>query len=365
MSLHRYVTLGRSGLRVSPFCLGAMTFGEEWKFGSNPVDSKRVIDAFLAHGGNFIDSANMYNRGNSEKILGEHFKDAAKRDRAVIATKFSGNLFPSDPNGGGSSRKAILRACDESLRRLQTDYIDLYWLHFWDKQTPIEETVAAIDTLVQSGKVRYFGISDTPAWKVTQAIYEVERQGLSRAARPIALQVEYSLLQRTVEGELIPMARELGLGVTPWSPLKYGILTGKYTRTSRPTEGRSTTGWIDRNLTDHAYGVVDLLIAIAKEAGCTPAQAALAWVQTKPGVASSIIGARTVEQLDDNIKALDVTLSPQQIARLDEATKPSLNFPHDFLAGAQTQIHGAVPMTINGETPEASDLLPKVDGERF
>jgi aryl-alcohol dehydrogenase-like predicted oxidoreductase len=365
MPLNHYVTLGRSGLRVSPFCLGAMTFGEEWKFGSNPTDSKRVIDAFLAHGGNFIDSANMYNHGNSEKILGEYFKDPAKRDRAVIATKFSGNLFPGDPNGGGSNRKAILRACDESLRRLQTDYIDLYWLHFWDKQTPMEETMAAIDTLVQSGKVRYFGFSDTPAWKVTQAIYEVERQGLSRAARPIALQIEYSLLQRTVEGELIPMARELGLGVTPWSPLKFGILTGKYTRTSRPKEGRSTTGWIDRNLTDHAYAVVDLLIATSKELGCTPAQVALAWVQGKAGVASSIIGARTVEQLEDNIKALDVKLTAAQTARLDELTKPSLNFPHDFLAGAQTQIHGAVPMTINGETPAASDLLPKVDAERF
>ena len=228
MPLDHYVTLGRSGLRVSPFCLGAMTFGEDLGWGSSVKESESIIDRYLGLGGNFIDTANVYTKGHSEKIIGDHVgRHRNKRDRLVIATKFSANLYVGDPNGGGSSRKSIVAACEQSLRRLQTDYIDLYWLHNWDQLTPIEETMAALDDLVHAGKVRYLGVSDTPAWKVTQAQLIAQFRGW---APFVGLQIEYSLLERTVEGELMPMARELGLGVTPWSPLKAGILSGKYTR---------------------------------------------------------------------------------------------------------------------------------------
>ena len=222
MPLNHYVTLGRSGLRVSPFCLGAMTFGEDWGWGSSVEDSEAIIDRFLERGGNFIDTANVY----TERALGEDHRRPPRprpgtRDRVVIATKFFGNLYAGDPNGGGAGRKAIVAACEQSLRRLQTDYIDLYWMHCWDKLTPIEETMRALDDLVRAGKVRYIGFSDTPAWKVAQAQMIAHFRGWTPL---VALQIEYSLLERTVEGELMPMARELGLGVTPWSPLKGGVL---------------------------------------------------------------------------------------------------------------------------------------------
>ena len=228
MSLKDYVTLGHSGLRVSPLCLGAMTFGEDWGWGSSVKESEAILDHYLERGGNFIDTANAYTKGHSEKIIGDHIgRHPSKRDRVVIATKFLSNLYRGDPNGGGAHRKAVVSACEHSLRRLGTGYIDLYWMHAWDPTTPIEETLRALDDLVRDGKVRYIGFSDTPAWKC------VEAQMLSRFrgwAPLIALQIEYSLLERTVEGDLLPMAREFGLGVTPWSPLKSGVLTGKYTR---------------------------------------------------------------------------------------------------------------------------------------
>ena len=215
MPLNSYLTLGRSGLRVSPFCLGAMTFGEDLGGGSGASveDSEAILAHYLEQGGNFIDTANAYTRGHSEKIIGDFFQQRkGKRDRAVIATKFFMNLFAGDPNGGGAGRKAIVAQCEESLRRLQTDYIDLYYIHNWDRFTPIEETMSALDDLVKSGKVRYVGFSDAPAWKVAQAQTIAHFRGWSSL---IALQIEYSLMQRTVEGELIPMAEELGLGVLP------------------------------------------------------------------------------------------------------------------------------------------------------
>jgi aryl-alcohol dehydrogenase-like predicted oxidoreductase len=199
MPLNHYVTLGRSGLRVGPFCLGTMTFGKEWgPMGSEPEESQRILDRYVDLGGNFIDTANGYTKGHSEAIIGDHLAhDRKKRDRVVIATKFTTNMFLGDPNGGGANRKAIVAQCEESLRRLKTDYIDLYWLHAWDKTTPIDETMRALDTLVESGKVRYLGFSDTPAWKVAQA----QTMALLRDWSPlVALQIEYSLLQRTVEG---------------------------------------------------------------------------------------------------------------------------------------------------------------------
>src|SRR5215831_4016053 len=233
MSLTDYVTLGRSGLRVSPFCLGTMTFGEDWGWGSTPAESAAILGRYLGRGGNFIDTANVYTRGHSEAIIGEAIgSNRARRDRIVIATKFFGNLYPGDPNAGGAGRKSLTAACEQSLRRLKTDYIDLYWMHCWDHHTPIDETTRGLDDLVRAGKVRYIGFSDTPAWKV------VEAQMLARFhgwAPVTAIQISYSLVERTVEGDLIPMAREFGLGVTPWSPLAGGVLTGKYTRENAST----------------------------------------------------------------------------------------------------------------------------------
>src|SRR5579862_6852840 len=319
MTLQNYVSLGRSGVRVSPLCLGAMTFGEDWGWGSGVEESKQILDRYIDLGGNFIDTANGYTKGHSEAIIGEHIgRHPSRRDRLVIATKFLSNMYRGDPNGGGAGRKSVMAACENSLRRLQTDYIDLYWMHFWDPFTPIEETMRALDDLVAAGKVRYIGFSDTPAWKVTQAHVTAGLRGWTPL---IALQLEYSLLERTIEGELFPAAAELGLGITPWSPLKSGMLTGKYTRANvvGATPGRGS--FVARAFQEESFRVLDVLIQVAAEAGTTPARAALAWVQARPGITSTIIGARTLEQLDDNLGALEVKLTPQQEAALEEASR--------------------------------------------
>jgi aryl-alcohol dehydrogenase-like predicted oxidoreductase len=355
MPLDHYVTLGRSGLRVSPFCLGGMTFGEDLGWGSSVKESEAIIDRYLDLGGNFIDTANGYTKGHSERIIGDHLAhDREKRDRLAVATKFSANLHPGDPNGGGSSRKSIIAACEQSLRRLRTDYIDLYWLHNWDKHTPIEETMAALQDLVQSGKARYIGVSDTPAWKATQAQLIAQFRGW---APFIATQIEYSLAERTVEGELIPMARELGLGVVPWSPLKGGLLSGKYTRENASTLQSGRASIVAPRLNDRLYGMIDALTRIAVELDTTVARVALAWVRSRPGVSSTIIGARTMEQLQDNVKALDVRLTDEQTAALDELTTPQLPFPLPFLRITPSLHHGGT--TVNGERAEPSPFVPQ------
>jgi aryl-alcohol dehydrogenase-like predicted oxidoreductase len=356
MPLDSYITLGRSGLRVSPLCLGAMTFGEDSGWGSSVEESEQILDRFVELGGNFIDTANGYTKGHSEKIIGDHIgHDAAKRDRLVIATKFSSNLYPGDPNGGGSGRKSIISACENSLRRLQTDYIDLYWLHNWDVHTPIDETMAALEDLVRAGKVRYIGISDTPAWKVAEANGIARWRGWSPF---VGLQIEYSLLERSVEQELVPMASELGLGITPWGPLKSGALSGKYTRQNA---GQLTA---DRGarvpLDETTYALVDELEVIAKAHDTNVAAVALAWVQAQPGVTSTIIGTRRLAQLEDNVKALDVDLTAEDLAHLNELTKPTLGFPQNMqdyfpaIHNGGTTINGlyAPPMIMQpGEKP--------------
>jgi aryl-alcohol dehydrogenase-like predicted oxidoreductase len=361
MPLNHYVTLGRSGLRVSPLCLGAMTFGEDLGWGSSVKDSEAILDRYIERGGNFIDTANVYTFGHSEKIIGDHLgRDSNKRDRLVIATKFYGNLFGNDPNGGGAGRKSLLAACEQSLRRLQTDHIDLYWMHAWDQNTPIEETLRALEDLVQSGKVRYLGFSDTPAWKVAQAQVTAHFRGWSPL---VALQIEYSLLERTVEGELLPMARELGLGVTPWSPLKSGVLSGKYTRQNHGKVKADRGAWAESHLNDKTYGVIDELIAVAKSLDTTPARVALAWVQQQPGVSSTIIGARTLEQLDQNLGALDLQLTAASIAKLDQLSAPELNFPAGFMANAPSFMHGGI--TVNGVSAGRSPVAPRPDSPRY
>jgi aryl-alcohol dehydrogenase-like predicted oxidoreductase len=353
MSLNHYVTLGRSGLRVSPFCLGTMTFGQEWGWGSTPEDSSKIFDRYFELGGNFIDTANVYTKGHSEKIIGDHLKDSpSKRQRTVIATKFFGSMLNGDPNSGGAGRKGLIAACEESLRRLQTDYIDLYWMHCWDPHTPIEETMRALDDLVAAGKIRYIGFSDTPAWKVMEAQMTAKFRGW---APLVALQLEYSLLERTIEGELIPLALEHGLGVTPWSPLKSGVLSGKYTRANAGKVQAARGEWATSALTEKNYDVIDAMIKIAKEVDSTPARVALSWVQNRPGVTSTIIGARTMPQLEDNLAALDLKLKPEQIKLLTELTEPQLNFPYNSSSGT----------LINGVQAPVNPMAPKTEKERF
>ncbi|MBL0927736.1 MAG: aldo/keto reductase [Phycisphaerales bacterium] len=362
MSLSDYITLGRSGLRVSPICLGTMTFGTEWGWGSDVPTSNRILETYLEQGGNFIDTANMYTKGHSEKIIGDFFHDQPrKRDRAVIATKFLGGMFRGDPNGGGAHRKSMMTAVEHSLRRLQTDYIDLYWMHFWDPFTPIEETMRGLDDLVSSGKVRYIGFSDTPAWKCAQAQTIAHFRGW---APLIALQIEYSLIERTVEGELVPMALEMGLGITPWSPLKGGVLSGKYSRADagKPPAAGSRGSWVYNVLTDRNVAIIDACAAVAKEAGATIAEVALAWLARKPGVQSIIIGARTLEQLEANCRSAKVALTEAHMRRLDEVSKPTLNFPYDFVTHfvVDTTQNGA---KINGRPSNPWNLAPATDAE--
>src|SRR3984957_5660816 len=330
MPLDHYITLGRSGLRVSPFCLGTMTFGEDLGWGSSVEESQQIIDRFIELGGNFIDTANFYTKGHSEKIIGDHIgQHSARRDRLVLPPKFRGKLSPGGPNGGGPRRKSIIGACENSLRRLRTDYIDLYWLHNWDAHTPIDETMAALEDLVRAGKVRYLGVSDTPAWKVAEANVTARFRGWSSF---IGLQIEYSLLERTVEQELVPMARELGLGITPWSPLKSGALSGKYTRKNAGQVKGDRAMFLQGALNERTYAVVDELEATARAHDSTVARVALAWVQSRPGVTSTIIGARRLSQLEDNAKAFEVTLTVDELARLDALTRPTLGFPQAMQA---------------------------------
>jgi aryl-alcohol dehydrogenase-like predicted oxidoreductase len=361
MSLSSYVTLGTSGLRVSPFCLGSMTFGEDWGWGSSVAESEAIMARFIERGGNFIDTANVYTKGHSEKIIGDYIgRDSSRRRHAVIATKFFGNLYPGDPNSGGAGRKNIMTSCEDSLRRLQTDYIDLFWMHAWDRHTPIEETLRALDDLVRAGKVRYIGFSDTPAWKVGQAQTIAQFRGWTPL---VALQIEYSLLERTVEGELIPMALEMGLGVTPWSPLKSGVLSGKYTRENAADAKADRGERVTSQLGDKVFAIIEALQAIATELNTTPAAVALAWVQRRPGVASTIIGARRLDQLEQNLAALDITLTADHSARLDKLSKPTLGFPMQFLNVASMFSHSGA--TVNGEPSTVWPLAPKSDAERF
>ena len=348
-------------MKVWPLCLGTMTFGEDWGWGSTVEESEAILARYLERGGNFIDTANGYTKGHSEVIIGDYLaRTTGRRHRAVIATKFSTNLYPGDPNAGGASRKAIVAACEESLRRLQTDYIDLYWMHFWDPNTPIEETLRALDDLVRAGKVRYIGASDTPAWKVAQGQVLAEL----RAWSPFAgLQIEYSLIERTVEGELVPMARELGLGITPWSPLRGGVLSGKYTRTNAASASPDRGDRVKSFLTERNLTIIDELIRIAGEAGTTPAAVALAWVQSRPGVASTIIGARRLEQLDQNLAALDVTLSPAHLAALNTVSEPTLNFPAPFFKSIPMFAQGGT--TVNGTPSVVWPLAPQPSEKRY
>lgn len=353
-TLDSFITLGRSGLRVSPYCLGTMTFGEDHGWGASPEESGRMLDLYLERGGNFLDTANVYTGGHSERILGEYL--AARpglRDRLVLGTKFFSNLHPGDPNGGGTGRKALIGQLEESLRRLQTDYVDIYWVHNWDRGTPVEETLRALDELVTAGKVRYVGVSDLPAWVVSEGQTLARLRGLHPI---IAMQVEYSLLERTVEGELLPMAAHHGIGVMPWSPLRNGFLTGKY---QRGGDNRARGGIVP-GPSEREWDVIETLERVAAEAGVPMAAAALTWVRTRPGVASTLIGARSVQQLETNLDSLAVELSPEQLVTLTDASTPALNFPAANNAGLGP-ILAFGGMTIDGVRHPASPLASSHD----
>jgi aryl-alcohol dehydrogenase-like predicted oxidoreductase len=357
MPLDSYVTLGRSGLRVSPFTLGTMTFGDDWGWGADPAEAEAMLDAYLERGGNSIDTANVYTNGHAEKIVGDYFaRRPGRRDRVVIGSKFFGNLYAGDPNGGGAGRKAIVQQLEQSLRRLQTDYLDIYWLHNWDRGAPVEETLRTLDDLVASGKIRYVGFSDVPAWKTAEAQTLARFRGW---APIIAVQLEHSLLERTAEGELIPMAQGLGMGVMPWSPLKNGFLSGRYSRRSSGSADSPRSGMVGTP-SERDYDVIDVLEQVAGETGASPATVAIAWVHGRPGVSSTLIGARRLEQLRSNFAALDLTLTAEQLAALDEVSTPALNFPADnnrYFAPLM-QFAGA---TVDGQSHGPSPLLEASD----
>jgi aryl-alcohol dehydrogenase-like predicted oxidoreductase len=324
MALDSYVTLGRSGLRISPFTLGTMTFGEDNGWGAPPSVAAEMLDEYLERGGNSIDTANIYTLGHSETIIGDYFAARpGRRDRLVLGTKFFANLHPGDPNGGSSGRKAMIAQLEDSLRRLRTDYVDIYWLHNWDPVVPIEETMRALDDLVAAGKVRYVGVSNLPAWVAASADLVAGFRGWTPV---IAMQAEYSLLERTAEGELLPMAAARGLGVLPWGPLRSGLLSGKFSR-RRAGSNDSTRAWAQPAESD--YAVLDELDAVADEVGASPATVALAWVQSRPGVTSTLIGARRLDQLKANLDALSISLSPAQLDRLTAVSEPKLDFPSE------------------------------------
>ncbi len=316
MQLASLRTLGRSGLPVSPLALGTMTFGNGG-WGSNDATSQRIFDAYVDAGGNFVDSADVYSGGRSEELLGGFIAQRKLRDQVVLATKYSFS--------GGNGRKNLHRALEGSLRRLGTDFVDLYWVHVWDAVTPAEELLESMGDLVRSGKIRYFGLSDVPAWYATRMATLAQTH---LVPGPIALQLVYSLAERVIEQEHLPAAQALGLGITPWSPLGAGFLTGKY---SRDKEGKvqSAGGRLDsanqpfRMFTDRNWRILDVLRELSEEAAKPMAQVALAWALAQPGITSLILGATTPEQLASNLASLEITLSEEQLTRLGEVSGSS------------------------------------------
>lgn len=342
----RYKLFGRSGLRVSELALGTSTFGTRWGRGSDPAESRTVFDRYALAGGNFIDSADVYQFGESEEILSDLI--ATDRDHFVLGTKFA---MGADPKGGvsrtGNSRKNIVRSVEDSLRRLKTDRIDLYWAHMSDGMTPVDEVMRALDDLVRSGKVLYIGLSDFPAWRVSRAATMAELRGWAPVT---GLQVEYSLVERTSERELLPMAEGLGLGVTLWSPLGGGLLTGKQ---RRGEQGRHDAGGGPvRTEGEREAGVLDAVEAITADTGATAGQVAIAWIRSKAATSTTalvpILGARTIEQLDDNLGALELLLDADQLARLHEVSKMPLGFPHEMLGADQFRgmVRGGVEIDL-------------------
>jgi aryl-alcohol dehydrogenase-like predicted oxidoreductase len=325
----QYRLLGNSGLRVSEAALGTMTFGDDWGWGAAKEEAQKIYAAYREAGGNFIDTANVYTNGTSESFLGEFMQ--GHRQSVVLATKYTNSAPGTDPNAAGNQRKNMVQAVEASLRRLRTDYIDLYWVHIWDQVTPVEEVMRALDDLVRQGKVLYAGISDAPAWWIAQANTLAYLRGWSPF---IGLQIEYSLIERTVERELVPMAKALNLGLTAWSPLSGGVLTGKYHGHGSSEPGRMSADMLKDFLPEQKRSgrVVAAVKNVSDETGRSMAQVALAWLRYRPVPVIPIVGARKLSQLQDNLSSFDLTLSTAQLKTLDEASRIELGFPQDLYA---------------------------------
>ncbi|MGG6265944.1 aldo/keto reductase [Leptolyngbya sp. AN03gr2] len=346
-----YYTLGKSGLRVSRLALGTMTFGTEWGWGADEETARQLFNTYIDAGGNFIDTADLYTGGTSETWLGKFIQERNLRDRTIIATKFSYNAEPGNPNAGGNGRKNILRAVEGSLKRLGTDYIDLYILHTWDKMTPAEEVMRTLDDLVRSGKVRHVGLSDVPAW------YAARSQTLAewRGYEPLStLQLEYSLVERNIEREFVPLGQELGMGVMVWSPLASGLLSGKYKPSEGGTVGEGRLETVKgisnpafQKFSDRNWKIVAELEKVAKELDRPMAQVAVNWTVNRPGIASVIVGATKLSQLKDNLEALDFEIPKELSDRLEQVSRPESQFPYSFFDNEiQGMIHGGASVGL-------------------
>ena len=328
MDLTSLRTLGRSGLPVSPLTLGTMTMGNtEW--GSPDPDSQAIFNAYIDAGGNSIDTADVYSGGRSEELVGQFIAERKLRDRVVLATKYGFSAEAGNPLAGGASRKNMSRAVEGSLRRLGTDYLDLYWLHVWDRVTPADEVLQGLGDLVRAGKIRYFGFSDIPAWFAAQAAALATAHGVPG---PVALQLEYSLVERTIEREHVPAAQMLGLGVVPWSPLAGGFLAGKYRREGVGATGSGRLGgsnpFGDSKFTDRNWATLEVLRTVAEELGRPLSQVALAWIRRQAGITTTLLGTRTEKQLWDNLASLEVELTEDAVARLNDASAFESGFPY-------------------------------------
>ncbi|MGF9696460.1 MULTISPECIES: aldo/keto reductase [Paenibacillus] len=330
----KYYFLGKSGLRVSELALGTMTFGTDWGWGAGADEARNMLDIYLDRGGNFVDTASGYTNGSSENMLGEILGE--RRKRIVLATKYTMNTHQGDPNAGGNHRKSMIRSVETSLSRMKTDYIDLLYLHSWDNTTPVEEVMRAMDDLVRAGKVLYVGISDTPAWQISRMQTIADLRGWSPL---VALQNEHSLIERTSERELTPMAQELGLGVVAWSPLANGLLTGKYSREDLQQQSKESEGWSSRvtmmanhgMLNERVFNIVDEVKKVADEVNAPATHVALAWLRAQSSVTSILLGASKAGQLESNLDMLDLQLTEEQLQRLDTVSAIELGFPHKYL----------------------------------
>lgn len=321
----KYKLFGNTGLRVSELALGTMTFGEDWGWGATKETCKELVNAYLEAGGNFIDTANYYTNGSSESILGEILE--GKRNEIVLSTKYSLMTDRKNINSGGNQRKNMIQSVEQSLKRLKTDFIDVYWVHIIDKHTPVDEVLRGLDDLVRSGKILYTGISDTPAWNISKANAIAEERNWTRFN---AIQVEYNLAERTSERELIPMSESENLSVLAWSPLAGGLLSGKYNSKNKESINGSRLEKSKR-LTKKNFEIVDAVIEIANEIGATPSNISLAWIKRNPKIIP-IIGSRKIDQLKDNLNCINLELSVEQLNKLDDISKIELGFPHDFIA---------------------------------
>ncbi|MDG4908027.1 aldo/keto reductase [Mesorhizobium sp. WSM4898] len=358
-----YYTLGNSGLRVSRLALGTMTFGTEWGWGADRETSRAMFDAYVEAGGNFFDTADLYTGGTAETWLGEFVAERGLRDKAVIATKFTMNKEPGNPNAGGNGRKNIMRAVDASLKRLGTDYIDLYLMHVWDRLTPAEEVLRTLDDLVRAGKVRHIGLSDVPAWYAGRAQAIAELRGYEPVS---ALQLEYSLVERSIEHEFAPFASRHGAGIMAWSPLASGLLSGKYRPAQAGNAGRldgfrNTTHPGFQKFSERNWAIVTELEKVASELDRSMAQVALNWVAAQPGVATVILGATKLAQLQDNLRALDFSIPAELRKRLDSVSLAPAPFPHSFFGPEiQVRVAGGV---VTGDKPSGYSLPVLIEGE--